>query len=107
MSNQRNPLKPVPPVPQQAPFTAAYKRYGWDATLHYVLDTGGNYRAYVSDHSVTGTPTLTDLSRISTKIHADLTLWVSEVRLIDWANRHAMFFCRWRQQTDGTLEVMA
>lgn len=107
MSNQQKSAEPVPPVPQQTPFTVAYKRYGWDATVHFVLDKQGKYRAYVSDYSVTGTPTLTDLSRISTKIDADLTLWVSEVRLIDWANRHAMFFRRWRQQADGTLEVMA
>lgn len=107
MSNQQKPLSPVPPVPQQAPFTAQYKRYTWDATVHYVYHKDGGIRAYVSNYSVTGTPTLADLSRISTKIHADLTLWVSEVRLIDWANRHAMFFRRWKQQADGTLEVMA
>lgn len=106
MSNQQNPLSPVPPVPKQAPFTIAYKRYGWDATVHFVLDKHGKYRAYVSDHAVSGTPTLQDISRISTKIHADLTLWVSQTRLIDWANRHAMFFCRWKQQADGTLEVL-
>jgi hypothetical protein len=107
MSSTTNPLPPVPPFPQQAPFTAQYKRYGWEATVHFVLDKSNNYRAYVSDYSVSGTPTLQDISRISTKVHADFTKWVSEVRLIQWAQENAMYFTRWRQQADGTLEVIA
>ena len=107
MSNQSNPLQAVPPRPEQAPFTARYKRYGWEASVHFVHDKSGNYRAYVSDYSVTGTPTLSDLSRISTKVHADFGPWVSQVRLAQWADEHAMFFRRWKQQADGTLEVIA
>ena len=107
MSKTTSPLPPVPPLPQQASFTAQYKRHGWDATVHYVYDKSGNFRAYVSDHGVCGTPTLTDISRISTKVHADFSKWVSQTRLINWANRHGMHFTRWRQQADGTLEVMA
>ena len=107
MSNTTNPLKPGPPYPEQGAFTAQYKRYGWEATVHYVYHKDGGIRAYVSDYAVSGTPTLVDISRISTKIHADFSKWVSEVRLIQWAQDNAMFFTRWRQQADGTLEVMA
>ena len=107
MSQTTSPLPPVPPFPQQAPFTAQYKRYGWEATVHFVLDKSNNYRAYVSDYAVSGTPTLQDISHISTKVHADFTKWVSEVRLIQWAQENGMYFTRWRQQADGTLEVIA
>lgn len=107
MSNTTNPLPPVPPFSQQASFTAQYKRYGWEATVHFILDKSNNYRAYVSDYAVSGTPTLVDISRISTKVHADFAKWVSEVRLIQWAQENAMYFTRWRQQADGTLEVIA
>ena len=107
MSITTNPLKPVPQYPEQGAFTAQYKRYGWEATLHYVNDKSGNFRAYVSDYAVSGTPTLQYISRISTKVHADLSKWVSETRLINWATRNGMHFTRWRQQADGTLEVVA
>ena len=107
MSQTTSPLPPVPPLPQQAPFTAQYKRYGMESSVHYVYHKSGNYRAYVSDYGVCGTPTLTDISRISTKVHADFSKWVSETRLINWANRHGMHFTRWRQPADGTLEMMA
>ena len=63
-----------------------------------MYDKSGNYRAYVSDYGVCGAPTLTDISRISTKVHADFSKWVSQTRLINWANRHGMHFTRWRQQ---------
>jgi len=107
MSITTNPQPPVPPFPHQAPFTAQYKRYGWEATVHFVLDKSNNYRAYVSDYAVSGTPTLQDISRISTKVHADFSKWVSQTRLINWATRHGMHFTRWQQQADNTLEVIA
>ena len=107
MSNTINPLKPVPPYPEQGAFTAQYKRYGIESSVHYVYHKDGGIRAYVSDYAVSGTPTLVDISRISTKVHADLNKWVSETRLINWATRHGMHFTRWRQQADGTLEVIA
>ena len=103
MTNQRSTLPPVPPQPEQAPFTAQYKRHGWEATVHYVYDKSNNIRAYVSNEYVVGTPTLRELSRISTKIHADFTKWISEVRLIQWANDNAMFFNRWKQLANGQL----
>jgi len=56
---------------------------------------------------VSGTPTLQDISRISTKVHADFNKWVSQTRLINWATRNGMHFTRWRQQADNTLEVIA
>lgn len=103
----QNPLKPVPPSSERGAFTAQYMRHGMESTVHYVYHKNGGIRAYVSDYGVAGTPTLTDLSCISTKIKADFSLWESEVRLIEWANDNAMFFTRWRQQADGTLEVIA
>lgn len=107
MFTKTNPLNAIPPYPEQGSFTAQYKRYGWEATVHLVLDKSDNYRAYVSDYGASGTPTLQDISRISTKVHADLSMWTSEVRLIQWASRNGMYLTRWRQQADNTLEVVA
>jgi hypothetical protein len=107
MSITTNPIQAVPPYPEQGAFTAQYKRYGWEASVHFVLDKSNNYRAYVSDYTVSGTPTLQDISRISTKVHADFNKWVSQTRLINWATRNGMHFTRWQQQADNTLEVIA
>jgi len=107
MLNTTNPIQAVPPYPEQGAFTAQYKRYGWEASVHFVLDKSNNYRAYVSDYAVSGTPTLQDISSISTKVHADFNKWVSQTRLINWATRNGMHFTRWRQQADNTLEVIA
>ncbi len=107
MVSTKNPLPQVPPRSEQAPFTARYKRYGWEATTHFVYTKSGDVRAYVSDHSVAGTPTLQDMSRISTKVHADLDNFASRIRLEQWSNEHAHHFTTWRQREDNTLEVVA
>ena len=107
MVSTKNPLPQVPPRNEQAPFTHRYKRYGWEATTYFVYTKGGEVRAYVSDYSVTGTPTLQDLSRISTKVHADLDNFSSRIRLEQWSREHAHHFTTWRQREDNTLELVA
>lgn len=105
MSSQTKALQPVPPLPEQGPFTARYKRYGWEATVHYVYDKSGGIRVYVSDE-YEAPSTLQALARSATKIHADFSVWISDVRLIQWANNNALFFRRYRQAQDNTLEAI-
>jgi len=113
-TSTENPLaNAVPPHHMQGGFTKTYKRTSWGASVHLVHTKSGEVKAYSSDYTFweripMGTSmTLQDMARHSTRIKNDMSLWVSHVRLKQWASDHGMYFRIWKQASDNTVEVIA